>query len=45
MKNLLLTALLALCTCTTATAQCRDFDCAYREAKHNATLPKEYNIL
>jgi hypothetical protein len=44
MKNLLLTALLALCAATAA-AQCRDSDCAYREAKHNATLPKEYNIL
>ncbi len=33
MKNLFLTSLLALCAAITTAQQCRDFDCAYREAQ------------
>jgi Skp family chaperone for outer membrane proteins len=44
MKNLLLTALLSLCTCTTASAQCNTFDCAYKEAQRllNSTEKDKY---
>jgi hypothetical protein len=44
MKNLLLTALLALCTAATATAQCNTFDCAYKEAQRllNSTEKDKY---
>jgi ABC-type amino acid transport substrate-binding protein len=43
MKNLLLTALLALCAATAA-AQCNTFDCAYKEAQRllNSTEKDKY---